>query len=991
MKTLKDDLGFQERAFQKKKSSESIFKKTFSKTFFNLNIFKIKKKAIQEDPLGEESLRGESLRGESLNREPLNREPLHREILHREPMNRELLRKEPLLGESLNKKTFEEPFQPFNEERLLKNNFEQTRFYRKNEKSHRKNQKRPEKSFFSTFLKWAFGFVFLCMAGILTFLTLLYLHINHGLPKINNLTDYRPPTITNVFSDDGTKIGEFYKERRIVMPLSDMPPDLINAFIAAEDSRFREHVGIDLIGIIRAFIKNMRAGSIVQGGSTITQQVTKSFLLTPERTYKRKIKEAILAYRIDKTFSKEEILFLYLNQIYLGHAAYGVEAAAENYFGKPAKDLSLAECSMLAGLPQAPSRYSPFKNPELARQRQIYVLNRMLEENYISKDQMNQAMSVNLDIKPRKNWFSETVPWYTEYVRRYVIEKYGEDMIYNQGINIYTAVNIEFQKIAEKAVLNGLAAIDKRHGYGGPLKNISSLGIDSFSRKIAASIPNGGILEKNKVYKGVIIDLEVDKDISRVKVRVGNISGIIDISDMPWAMQQIESTDNAQAESSSEAQFSKDSSQTALKIGDVFMVKALREIEDTKESKKRNENADKQNKKNTEQNEIELEKESGEGKKSENKKSVKQKTKNAQNMVWEFSLELEPQVEGSLISIEAETGHVKAMVGGRNYQRSQFNRAVQSKRQPGSAFKPIIYAAALDKGYTTSSIIIDSPIAFKDGSNKIWKPQNYKEAFYGPTRLREALVKSRNVVTVKIVQDIGVDYVIEYARKLGITSPIEKNLSIALGSCGLPLVELVKAYTVFSNLGYLVEPVFITKIVGRDNQIVEEAYSKKEKVIDMSTAYIMTNMMESVVQSGTATKAKELGRPAAGKTGTTNDIHDALFVGYTPRYTTGVWVGFDKDKSLGSGESGAKSALPIWLEYMKGALEGKSVMSFNVPEGVVFHNVNPATGFLSDGEYGEVISECFKEDTLPTRSFVPTSEESDEPVTETEDLFKSDI
>jgi len=578
---------------------------------------------------------------------------------------------------------------------------------------------------------------------------------------------------------------------------------------------------------------------------------------------------------------------------------------------------------------------------------------------------MNQAMAVTLDIQPRKNWFNDTVPWYTEFVRKYVLEKYGEDMVYNQGVNIYTAVNVELQKIAEGALVHGLMEIDKRHGYGGPLKNVSSLGIDAFSRKVEASLPNGGIIEQNKIYKGVITDVEIDAKIA--KVNVGNTRGIIDISDMVWTDKGAQSADDP------EALIIKDSSEHTLQIGDVFMVKALHKVGEKKE----NEDAE----------DAEWGKEPGV------KKTVKKRRKTEIKTEWAFSLELEPEVEGALISIEAETGHVKAMVGGRDYQKSQFNRAIQSRRQPGSSFKPIIYAAALDKGYTTSSIIIDSPIAFKDGSNKIWKPHNYKETFYGPMRFREALVKSGNVVTVKIVQDIGVAYVIEYARKLGITSPIEKNLSIALGSCGLSLIELVKAYTVFSNLGYLVEPVFVTKIVDRDNKLIEAAEIKKEKVIEMSTAYIMTNMMESVVQSGTATRVKALERPAAGKTGTTNDLHDALFVGYTPKYTTGVWVGFDKEKSLGRGESGAKSAIPIWLEYMKAALEGKAAMPFNVPEGVVFHNIDPRTGLLSDSEYG-VISECFKEGVLPTRSaFTPPSEnqESDEPVTETEDLFKSDI
>ncbi len=897
MKTLKDDFDFQERAFQPKRSGDSIFKR-FVKLLFNKD--RDDKKRFKKSKLDQDFINVE------------DRIDVQDDFINDFSIN-------------------ENEYERYDETIFSNNGYFDDKLSRIN------RPKKQKRTFLFTLIKWSFGFAFLSVFTILAAITLLYLHISNDLPKINKLADYRPPTVTNVFSDNGTKIGEFYKERRIVLEISEIPSSLINAFVAAEDSRFREHVGIDLIGIVRAFIKNMQAGSIVQGGSTITQQVTKSFLLTPERTYKRKIKEAILAYRIDKTFSKDDILFLYLNQIYLGHGAYGVEAAAQNYFGKHAKDLNLAECAMLAGLPQAPSRYSPFKNPELAKQRQLYVLKRMQEDGYISNDEMNQAMAANLDIQPRKNWFIETVPWYTEYIRRYLIEKYGEDMLYNQGLNIYTAVNVEFQKIAENAVESGLQALEKRHGYGAAFKNVSSLGIDSFSRKVAGSLPNNGVLEENKVYKGVIVNVDTDSDVASVKV--GDNKGIINLQGSAWSKNRRE---DIQQIDDAEANTKKELTQKILKTGDVVMVKTLDRVA-TKE--------------------------------------------------WRFALELEPEVEGALISIEAESGHVKAMVGGRNYNTSQFNRAIQSRRQPGSAFKPIIYAAALDKGYTTSSIIIDSPIAFRDGSNKVWKPQNYSSTFYGPTRLREALVKSRNVVTVKIVQDIGVNYVIEYAKKLGITSPIEKNLSIALGSCGISLLELVKAYTVFSNLGYLVEPIFITKVIDRDNNIIEESKSIKKKVIDMSTAYIMTNMMESVVQSGTATKAKELGRPAACKTGTTNEMNDALFVGYTPQYTTGVWVGFDKKKSLGKGESGAKSAIPIWLSYMKKALEGKSVMSFNVPEGVVFHNVDLNTGLLSDNSYG-VIKECFKEGVLPTRRVMQSSgeiEEDDIPVTETEDFFKSDI
>ncbi len=365
----------------------------------------------------------------------------------------------------------------------------------------KKREKKKEKSLILTFFKWSLiGFIILMILGGAG-ITGLFVYLKQDLPKINTLNDYRPATVTSVFSDDGRKIGEFYKERRIVIPLSQMPKNLIDAFVAAEDSRFRTHPGIDIQSILRAFIKNFKAGTIVQGGSTITQQVTKSFLLTPERTYKRKIKEAMLAYQIEKKFTKDEILYLYLNQIYLGHGAYGVEAASENYFGKHTKDLNLAECAMLAGLPQAPSRYSPFRFPDRAKQRQIYTLNRMKEEGMITNLLVTEAIDMKLDIKPRKNWFIERVPCYTEHVRRYVEKKFGDDALYNQGLKIHTAVNIELQIIARNAVGKGLMELDQRTGYRGPVKNISALQVESFSRAVAEQI-NSNLLEKKKYLPG---------------------------------------------------------------------------------------------------------------------------------------------------------------------------------------------------------------------------------------------------------------------------------------------------------------------------------------------------------------------------------------------------------------------------------------------------------------------------------------------------------
>ncbi|MCP4114658.1 MAG: PBP1A family penicillin-binding protein [Desulfobacteraceae bacterium] len=788
----------------------------------------------------------------------------------------------------------------------------------------KKREKKKDRGVVFTFFKWLlvllFGGVLLSMAGVAG----LYFYISRDLPKIISLKDYTPPIVTSVFSDDGRKIGEFYKERRIVIPLSEMPDNLKNAFVSAEDSRFREHPGVDVVSIFRAFIKNLKAGAIVQGGSTITQQVTKSFFLTPARTYERKIKEAILAYRIDKTFTKDEILYLYLNQIYLGHGAYGVEAASENYFGKHAKEMNLAECSMLAGLPQAPSRYSPFRHADRARQRQIYVLNRMKEDGYITNLEATEAINTELDIKPRKNWFIERVPCYTEHVRRYVEEKYGKDVLYTQGLKIHTAVDIDLQKIARKAVVTGLRNMDRRQGYRGPVKQLAMLEVESFCSSVAAAMEDG-VPETGTVYQGVVVDVTDEA----AHVRVGNVRGVIPAKALKWARHP-----NPQV---AYWETRVKSPKKVLETGDVVLV-------------------------------TEVEPEEGEED-------------------LRFSLEQEPLAQAALLSIEAETGHVKAMIGGRDYRDSQFNRAIQSRRQAGSSFKPVIFAAALDKGYTAATMIIDSPVVFTDRERDfVWKPHNYKEKFYGPTLMRYALKKSRNVVTVKVLQDIGIDYVIDYARKLGIASHINRDLSISLGSSGVSLLEIVNVYAVFSNLGYRVEPVFITSIEDRNGNVIESSQLKREKIMDMSTAYIMTSMLESVVKSGTGWRARALGRPAAGKTGTTNNLNDAWFLGYTPRYTTGVWVGFDNERSLGKGETGSRSASPIWLDYMKGALEGRPVRTFNVPEGIVFAKIDAKTGLLPNEASEETLFECFKEGTVPTmKTPMPGV------ATESDDLYKSGI
>lgn len=753
-----------------------------------------------------------------------------------------------------------------------------------------------------------------------------YYYLQENLPRITSLGDYLPPVITTVYSDDGQKVAEFYKERRILVPLSETPQMLIDAFVAAEDARFYKHTGIDFFSVIRAMFKNIEAGTIVQGGSTITQQVTKSFLLTPERSYTRKIKEAILSYRIDKKFSKEEILYLYLNQIYLGHGAYGIEAAAENYFGKSAQELNLAECAVLAGLPQAPSKFSPFRFPDRARKRQIYVLNRMLAEGYITNIQATEAINTKLDIKPRKNWYIEEVPWYTEHVRRYVEKKYGKEALYNQGLKIYSAVNVSMQRMAKEEMEKGLKELDKRQGYRGPIRRLPPEEIEGFAKELQDTIDQEP-LEIGSVVRAVVI--AVDNSNNDVTVRLGNGLGRIKIEDMSWARKP-----------NPDVAYYADRLKRpgdAVRIGDVIKV-LLKGMSSDEE-------------------------------------------------LWECALEQDPIVESALLCIEAETGYVKVMIGGKSFQESQFNRAFQSRRQPGSAFKPIIYAAALDKGYTAATEILDTPIVFKDTERDFtWKPKNYEDKFFGRTLLRSALEQSHNIVTIKILQDIGVDYAIQYASKLGITSKLSRDLSIALGSSGVSLLEIVNVYSVFANAGNRVAPIFITKIVDREGLVLEENLPTRERVISESTAYIMTNLLEGVVKSGTGRRVRALKRPVAGKTGTTNNLFDAWFVGYTPNYVTGTWVGFDEEQNMGKGETGARAASPIWLGFMQRILEDKPVRVFEVPNDVVFVKIDADTGKLPIPESGRTVFECFKEGTVPTE--VTPKPDS---MTEAEQFFKTDF
>ena len=785
------------------------------------------------------------------------------------------------------------------------------------------------------------------LAGVGTVAGVFYYYAR-DLPRITSLKDYHPYTMTEVFSEDGKLIGRFGIEKRKVIPVEEIPDLLKKAFIASEDSRFYQHQGLDFLGITRAMIKNIIAGRIVQGGSTITQQVTKSLLLTPERKFKRKIKEAILAWRIEKYLTKDEILFIYLNQIYLGHGMYGVEMASQRYFGKKARDLDLAEMATIAGMPKAPSRLDPIDHPEASARRRHYVLGQMLAQKFITKAQYEKALNAEIRLVSAADPSART-PYYTEHVRRYLEQKYGYNQLYKEGLQVFTGVNLVWQEAARRAIDRGLRELAKRRGFRGPLRHFENLeeggkflaGPD----KPAADRPEKQLREGD-YCKGLV--LKVDDAGKKVFLALGSarigdthvdhLRARLGLKDMAWARRPA-----ADGTRYPHARIKKPSQ--ALAVGDLVVVR-IRRIDDKKEPP-----------------EVVV------------------------------SLEEEPEAQSALLCIDPHNGVVKAMVGGRDYRASEFNRAIQSRRSPGSAFKPIIYAAGLDHGLTPASIFLDTPIVYKDSGedwSASWKPHNYEQKFYGPTTMRQALIHSRNLVTIKMLRQIGIQTVIDYARTLGIKSPLNADLTLALGSSGVSLMELTTAYGVFAGQGRLVKPVFVKRVEDRHGRILEEREGsgpivglelsslvplEAKEVISPQTAYLMTSMLCDVVKRGTGRKvARAFKRPLAGKTGTTNDYIDAWFMGYSPQIVTGVWVGFDEHKTLGKRETGARAACPIWIDFMKVALRDLPPENFSVPPGIVFANIDEKTGLLAGPESEKTVFECFKEGTVPTETARPEPE-----------------
>jgi len=726
-----------------------------------------------------------------------------------------------------------------------------------------------------------------------------------GLPSISSLKDYRPSIITRVYADNDQLIDEFYLEDRKVVRVTDLPRFVIQSFVAAEDARFFHHQGIDFQSIIRAFFKNMEAGTIVQGGSTITQQVAKGLFLSPEKKYIRKLKEAILAYKIDRYLKKYEILNLYLNHIYLGHGTYGIEAASQRYFGKSAERLTLPEAALLAGLPKAPSRYSPALHPRRARQRQVYVLGRMEEDGYITEEEKRLALTAPMELKQAEDK-KKIAPYFTENVRRYIQTTYGSNVLYSEGLEVYTTLDMTAQKGARDAVERGLRALDKRQGYRGSLKRVPEEEIEAFAGDMHIGVDEP--LE-DRIIQAVVTD--VDSEAKIVTLQAGTYEGTMTLEHMSWA--RVPNPDVAY-----NTDKVKDPADV-LRRGDVVEARILSVLDGT----------------------------------------------------LNLALEQEPRVQGALLAMDANTGVIKAMVGGRSYGKSEFNRATQAKRLPGSAFKPFIFTAAFDKGMTPATIIMDSPVIYRDTlKDSTWKPRNFSEKFYGPTTLRTALIKSRNLVTIKLLKEIGIDYAADYAVNMGITTPLTRDLSMALGTSGVTLQEMVRGYGIFANGGKRVRPFFIKKIVDRTGNIVEENSPEVEQVIDPGISYITSHLLQEVVKGGTGWRVRALGRPVAGKTGTTNDLKDAWFMGFTPSLVAGVWVGFDDLKPLGKYETGSRAASPIFLHFMEKALAGTPVESFSPPEGVVFAKIDPETGMLAGPTSEKYIFECFLEGTEPTETTV---------------------
>jgi penicillin-binding protein 1A len=739
----------------------------------------------------------------------------------------------------------------------------------------------------------------------------IYYHFLSDLPDFTSIKYFRPSVVTEIYARDGERIGEFYNEKRIEVPYSRMPRQLVLAFVAAEDARFFEHPGVDITGIVRAFFVNLKAGHVVEGGSTITQQLVKCILLSPKKTYGRKIREAVLAYRIDHYLSKEEILHIYLNRVFLGHGAYGVEAAAQEYFSKHVENLNLSECAILAGIPKAPSRYDPYINPERAKERQAYVLYRMAENGFITRDQEAVALQQPIKLKPyRPKWIKEC-GYFNEYVRTLLENRFGKETVYNMGLKVYTTADVDLHRAAQRAIDEGINGVVKRNGYRGPLKHLYGKELKAYQVRQAK------YYKKYPPRKGLSVTALVasaDKKGQGVNLRLGAQWAVLRETNKPVPGFSMRS----------------------LRPGDVVQVRLLE--------------------------------------------------RDRKSKIWTAELIPAPMIQAALFSMELKTGKVRVLIGGKNFGDSTFNRAIQAERQPGSAFKPILYAAAIARGYRPDSILLDEPISLPGGRRgQLWSPHNYDNRFNGPMTLASCLAHSRNVPAVRLMMAIGVPATLRMAKTLGITSPIFPNYASALGASDVTLFELTRAYSVFPNQGAMVEPAFINRIEDRDGRVLVDYQLQKRQVLEAATAQTMVGLMEGVVDHGTGVRVKVLGRPMAGKTGTTNKFRDAWFIGYTPSLITGTWVGMDDEHSLGAKETGSQAAAPIFISYMKQALKGQPVENFPEAPATVLAKTDKASA--SDDEASSGDDNFYPEESNATIQ----ERKPDRPQASSQDFFKEDL
>ena len=740
------------------------------------------------------------------------------------------------------------------------------------------------------------------LLSAISIISVLWTYSN-DLPDYKFLKSYKPPVSSKVYSGNGDLVADFSQEKRVFVPFNSIPKNVINAFLSAEDKNFFKHPGVDAKGVIRAVINNISnilSSKRLEGASTITQQVAKNFLLTNEVSLNRKIKEAILAFRIERALSKERILELYLNQIYLGSGAYGVAAASLEYFDKSIKDLNYSEAALLAALPKAPSRYNPYRDPDIAKFRRNLVLKNLLDNNYLTSEWYEKLTKEEIILKKNKKIYLEDAQYFIEDVRKSVIETLSYDKVYKQGFNINTPIDLNLQTIATKSLRDGLIAYDKRKGWRGPLTN-----------KIYNSEWKKD-LEKYKLENSINWKLAIVKKINKFSAEIeteDNIEGVIEYQSISWTKKE----------------FNK-----LLKPGDIIYVKNVKE-----------------------------------------------------NI---FNLQQLPKVNGGIVVMDPFTGRVLALSGGFSFKQSEFNRATQAKRQPGSAFKPFVYALALENNFTPTSLVLDAPLVLDQGDDlKMWKPENYGKKFYGPSTLRVGLEKSRNLMTVRIAQNLGVEKIVDFSKALKIYDNPEELLSISLGSAETTLLKLTSAYSVFVNGGKLVEPILIDRIQDSEGNTIfnndkrkcincdqisyltndyPEIKNNYTQIFSPETAFQMTSILEGVVQRGTAKKLKDLNLNIAGKTGTTNKNTDTWFIGFTSNVLVGVYVGSDNPTPLGKYETGSKTALPIFKSFISDSINKNDARPFKAAKGTVMMVVDPLTGQKAKFNSKNTIIEVFKKENV---------------------------